>query len=46
MISIDRTENCILPLYDVSSLYVTRTIVEIAIEQLHKHTVNSHKNRE
>lgn len=39
-------ERHIIELYDVSSLFVTRTIVELAIEQLHRYTnQGSRKNR-
>jgi predicted nucleic acid-binding protein len=37
-ISLTDAEHYIADLYDVSSLFVTRTIVELAIEQLHRHT--------
>jgi len=37
-ISLTDAERHIADLYDVSSLFVTRTIVELAIEQLYRHT--------
>jgi|GEM_PF-5348860 hypothetical protein len=36
-ISLAEAEHCLNALYDVSSLFVTRAIVELAIEQLHQH---------
>jgi len=36
-ISLGNAERYIADLYDVSSLFVTRAIVELAIEHLHKH---------
>jgi predicted nucleic acid-binding protein len=39
-ISLNYAEQSITALHDNSSLFVTRAIVEIAIEQLHKHTPN------
>lgn len=36
-ISLSEAEHFIADLYDVSSLFVTRDIAELAIEQLHKH---------
>ena len=36
-ISLAEAEQRIVQLYEISSLYVTRTIVEIAIEQLYRH---------
>lgn len=36
-ISLTDAERHIADLYDVSTLFVTRTIVELAIEQLHRH---------
>jgi predicted nucleic acid-binding protein len=36
-ISLANAERHIIDLYDVSSLFVTRAIVELAIEHLHKH---------
>ena len=33
-VSLEKAERCITDLYDVSSLFVTRTIAELAIEQL------------
>jgi len=36
-ISLAEAERHIVELYDVSSLFVTRAIVELAIEQLHVH---------
>jgi predicted nucleic acid-binding protein len=41
LISLTEAERRIVELYEVSSLYVTRTIVELAIQQLHKHMRNS-----
>jgi predicted nucleic acid-binding protein len=35
-ISLSEAEHHIVALYEVSSLFVTRTIVELAVEQLHK----------
>ncbi len=35
-IPLDEAQNCLNKLYDVSSLFVTRTIVELAIEELRK----------
>ena len=37
-ISLDNAEHYIADLYDVSSLFVTRAIVELAIEQIHSHS--------
>jgi predicted nucleic acid-binding protein len=45
-ISLTEAERHIIELYDVSSLFVTRAIVELAIEQLHRYTnQGSRKNR-
>jgi predicted nucleic acid-binding protein len=41
LIPLGEAEHRIAQLYEVSSLYVTRTIVELAIEQLHKYTRNT-----
>lgn len=43
LISIAEAEQRIVQLYEVSSLYVTQAIVELAIEQLHKH-IRSHNS--
>ncbi|MFQ5866216.1 MAG: hypothetical protein ACE5IW_13420 [bacterium] len=45
MINLEEAEYYILRLYDVSSLYVTRTIVELAIEQLRQHSIRSRDNK-
>ncbi len=39
-ISIESAEDHIHNLYEVSSLFVTKTIVEMAIEQLHKYSAD------
>jgi hypothetical protein len=36
-ISLSDAERCIADLYDVSSLFVTRDIADLTIEQLRKH---------
>lgn len=40
-INLEEAEYLLLQLYDVSSLYVTRAIVDLAIEQLRQHTIHS-----
>jgi predicted nucleic acid-binding protein len=41
LISLDEAEQRIVQLYEASSLYVTRTIVELAIQQLSEHIRDS-----
>jgi predicted nucleic acid-binding protein len=41
LISFAEAEQRIVQLYEISSLYVTQTIVELAIQQLHKHVYGS-----